>query len=428
MRKFEHLHTILEHTDSAFKEFYDSMLSDSRLKMFFKSDEQIVTLIERQKQNFVATLGMSAEELKENYIKLGEFHYDISIPYVDFIKGSEMLQRYFMLHITQADLNRKLANDIFDYFALMKSYTAKGYLNRMVAEDKKDMEEFFEHSKSNEDVNFNSTLVFEKIEWLRNLLDMLESGRDDLEYEDVDVYEKWISELQNIPSSKRAFLQDLERRIILNTKNLFYFLKNEEYLEILPLYTSLLSIYKLTLMLNNAITVEYANKAIDNLKIDSMTGLFRKETFVELLDKEMIYANREEGYKFSLAYLDFDNFKNVNDTYGHYSGDKVIEKFGEIIKASIRGSDLGFRIGGDEFAIIFKNTSKEMASRVCEKIKSAFGSFEFKFNEEISFRVSISVGVTEYDKECKCTHEELIKLADDKLYISKSAGRDEITL
>lgn len=122
-------------------------------------------------------------------------------------------------------------------------------------------------------------------------------------------------------------------------------------------------------MLNNAITVEYANSMIDKMKIDPLAGLFRKDIFMELLQKEILYANRENDYRFSVAYLDLDNFKSVNDNFGHYSGDKVIEKIGAVIKNAIRGSDIGFRNGGDEFAIIFKMPPKKRQKKCVKKSK-----------------------------------------------------------
>lgn len=75
------------------------------------------------------------------------------------------------------------------------------------------------------------------------------------------------------------------------------------------------------------------------------------------------------------------------------SGDKVIEQIGELIRKNIRASDIGFRIGGDEFAIIFKHATKEQAKKVCEKIKADFTTYKFIFNDKISFTVHLSIGI-----------------------------------
>jgi diguanylate cyclase (GGDEF)-like protein len=105
---------------------------------------------------------------------------------------------------------------------------------------------------------------------------------------------------------------------------------------------------------------------------------------------------RDKNHTFTLIYIDLDNFKHVNDTFGHYSGDKVLEKLGEIIRNTIRASDMGFRIGGDEFAIILKKSSQENGKKVAKRSKPNFGSLEFIFNEKTVFSVGLSIGVSEY--------------------------------
>jgi len=347
---------------------------------------------------------------------------------VDFIKGSSMLEEYFLLHIPKSEASREIMDEIFEYFKIMKAYTAKGYLNRMIREDKKDIEEFFKYSCSAEDKRLSTSIAFDKIKWLKSLLEAIENEQEVAFNMDMKLLDNLTTELNMISHEKKAFLEDLEKRIMINTQNLFYFLNKREYLEILPLYTSLLSIYKLTLMLNNALTVEYAKKVIDKMKIDELAGLFRKEVFLELLHKEVEYALRNEEYHFSLAYVDLDNFKGINDNYGHYSGDKVIEKIGFIIRNSIRGSDFGFRIGGDEFAIIFKAATKEEAKKVCQKIKVELNSYDFIFTKDKVFNVGISIGIVEYSKSKKLSFETLIEKVDEKLYEAKKSGKNQISL
>ncbi len=424
MRKFEYLSRVAEQVDEAFKKFYDAMLSDSRLLIFFENQEQIHRLIVKQKEHFKATLAMPHALLKNSYIRLGEYHYDIRIPYVDFIKGSGMLEEYFLLNIPKEDTYKEMMQDIFEYFKIMNAYTAKGYLNRMIAEDKRDIDEFFKHSVSEQNTNLPSSVVYDKIKWLRVLIEAIEEGKEPLY--DLNI-NKPLDDYTGLTLEKRAFIEDVEKRILINTQNLFYFLNKGEYLEILPLYSSLLSIYKLTLMLNNVITFEYANNLIDFMKIDSLCGLYRKDVFTDFLTKEMLYADRHSEYKICVAYLDLDNFKSVNDNFGHYSGDKVIEKFGLIVKEMIRSSDIGFRIGGDEFALIFKNTGKEEANKVCEKIRHALSSFEFIFSENKVFHVGMSIGIVQYDQKSGCDIKTLIQRVDVKLYDAKNNGKNQVS-
>lgn len=426
MKKFEHLNVLIEHIDDAFQSFYDTMLNDVKLSMFFESQEQVERLIQKQKEQFIASISMDTQTLKLMYIKLGEYHYDLLIPYIDFIKGTEILERHFLLSSQKHPDATLLMNDIFDYFKIMKSFTAKGYLNRMLKEDRRDIESFFEQTSQNEDMYLPKALVFEKISWLKELLYCIKHNTEFTLNTEESLLKTWLQETKYLTLEKKKFFEELEDRINLNTQNLFYFLKREDYLEILPLYTSLLSVYKLTLMMNNAITIEYANKIISNMKLDSLTQLFRKDIFEEILKKEMALVKREKDYCISIAYIDLDNFKAVNDNFGHYSGDKVLEEIGETIRRNTRASDIGFRIGGDEFAIIFKSANIQQASKVCKKIKADFSSFEFVFNDEITFSVSISIGISDFNHYENLEIKELLESVDKKLYCAKHRGKNQI--
>lgn len=425
MKKFMNLHLIVDYIDKAFEAFYETMLNDTRLTIFFKNEKQIKDLIEKQKRHFQISLEMPIDMLKKSYITLGEFHYELKIPYIDFIKGTDILQEHFLLNSQKNKPNANLMNEIFEYFKIMKAYTAKGYLNKMLLEDKKDIQTFFEQTNENQDAYLPRAIILEKIQWLKKLIYSIENSEEiDLNTDD-NLLKEWLKEEKLLSVDKKLFFEDLEKRIMINTQNLFYFLKREEYLEILPLYTSLLSIYKLTLMMNNAITIEYANKIIENMKLDSLTGLFRKEHFQELLKKEISLCNRENT-NFSIAYIDIDHFKKINDTYGHFSGDKVIEKIGEVIIKNIRASDFGFRIGGDEFALLLKNATAEQTKNVCKKITESFTNFEFIFNEKIKFTVTLSIGISEYKNNDKVDLITFLKSVDDKLYEAKNNGRNNI--
>lgn len=431
MKNFKKLSSILPYVDAAFQSFYDDMLNDARLSVFFESQAQIQQLVLTQKKYFVTSLNHSQEHLNQIYIKLGEFHYDLRIPYIDFIKGTEILQEQILINSQKSgDSDGELIDEIFAYFKLMKGATAKGYLNRMLIEDRKDIEMFFEQTQEEDfETYLPKALVLEKIKWLKGLLDAIS---DDREFHFDGIHstfiQQWLNESKFLTLEKRTFFEELEKRIEINTQNLFYFLKRAEYLEILPLYSSLLSIYKLALMMNNAVTLEYASHIIDDMRKDQLTGLFRKDLFNELLKIEMSHAIRHEEYKVSVAYFDLDSFKTINDNFGHYSGDKVIEKIGEIIRLNIRESDLGFRIGGDEFAIIFKNATKKQAKNVCQKIKIDLTAFEFIFNEEISFNASLSIGISEFTHESKQTMQDLILSVDKKLYEAKDRGKNQIII
>lgn len=428
MSSFSKLNYLVENIDDAFQSFYDSMLKDAKLAVFFNSQEQILNLIQKQKEYFKASLNMPIDILKSTYIKLGEFHYDLRIPYVDYVRGTKILEEHFLIFASNKNSSEEQINEIFKYFKIMISFTAKGYLNRMLLEDKKDIQDFFEES-SKLGTFLPKNVMIKKFEWLKNLINYIESNKYFDEELEENLIKEWFEDNQFLVDiEKRTFFEDLEKRISINIQNLFYFLHKEEYLEILPLYTSLLNIYKLALMINNTITIEYANKFIEQLKLDSQTKLFRKDVFEEILKKENLLVRRHENYSSCLVYIDIDDFKNINDNYGHHCGDKVIEKLGEFIRNTIRASDYGFRIGGDEFALILKHATSQQAKKVCEKIKLDFTEYSFIFNDTSSFRVSLSIGLSAFSKEDNFSVEQIIANTDKKLYQAKHLGKNQICL
>lgn len=425
MPKFENLHKIMPWVDDAFETFYSAMLKDSRLSIFFENEEQINALIGKQKSYFVASLKMPHNEMRDTYIRLGEYHYLLKIPYSDFIKGSDILQEHFILTSARANTSEGLISEIYDYFKMMKAFTAKGYLNKMLDEDSRDIDLFSDNIDTIDQNYLPNKVTLNKINWLKGMLDAIKHDRDWSE-ETKHYFKVWKKELQFIPEHKRVFFREMEERILYDTQNLFYFLEKHEYTEILPLYTSLLNIYKLSLIMNNAMTIEYASRVIDDMKLDKLTLLFRKELFETMVVKEMALVQRDPEYCFSVAFIDLDDFKGINDKYGHFAGDNVLETLGKIIRKHTRISDMGFRIGGDEIAILLKNARVHDAKRVCEKIKDEFYDYDFRVEGHKPFNASVSIGINEYNHQGQKSFELFFKEIDRNLYAAKDSGKNRI--
>lgn len=426
-QRFKNLSKIVPDIDQAFTGFYNTLLGDMHFATFFESKEQVQQLIQKQKHFFTLSLDMSKEEIETVYVKMGEYHYDIRIPYIDFMKGMEILQEHFLIYTQKEGLSTELMEAIFEYFKLIKAQTARGYLNRMLEEDEKDIEIFFQNLADKED-EMTRKIVFERISWLKTLIQAIKYNKSyEAEMEDQE-FQLWKQKNDFVDASKKVFIEDLEKRININTRNLFYFLKKGDFLEILPLYSSLLGIYKLTLLLSNSVSIAMTDYIVSNLKKDKLTNLYRKDAFDQFLEKEIEFLKRKDML-FSVVFIDVDDFKPINDTYGHWSGDKVLEKIGEVINYNIRASDIGFRIGGDEFAIILKDTTKENALKVCQKIKSDIVNFEFAYNDEKSFFVDMSMGIYACSQETNiCSIEGLKKKVDEQLYQAKRSGKGQISV
>ena len=127
--------------------------------------------------------------------------------------------------------------------------------------------------------------------------------------------------------------------------------------------------------------------------------------------------------------MDIDNFKTINDTYGHECGDFVLIGVANLIKQSLRDSDVASRYGGEEFIVLLNdNTNKEEAMLVAERIRAAIDNHDFVYGEK-HLHVTISVGVTEFDANTNLVYSpnELVNQADKALYVSKNNGRNMVT-
>ncbi|MEN3013411.1 MAG: GGDEF domain-containing protein [Endomicrobiia bacterium] len=198
----------------------------------------------------------------------------------------------------------------------------------------------------------------------------------------------------------------------------------EENLRLLSIFSSYLGI-----TISNIKLIEYTQ----NLAItDTLTGLYVHKYFKELLEEEI---NRTKYYNriFSLAMFDIDNFKQINDTYGHNVGDMVLLKFAEVLRKRLREVDKIFRYGGDEFAIIFPDTNVSNALKICEEIRNivlneviVIGNvLESNISSLNRIKFTVSGGVMEYDKEYDL--ETFINMVDKLLYKSKTSGKNKIT-
>ena len=152
--------------------------------------------------------------------------------------------------------------------------------------------------------------------------------------------------------------------------------------------------------------------------IDALTGILNRRAILDELKLRLNQAMLQH-YPLSIAMIDIDLFKNVNDTWGHTFGDLVLEKTAKTIHDSLRGLDVVGRYGGEEFLVIYPNTSKENAFTVTERIRRTIENLEM----ENGIKITVSAGIAVY------TQEEIIALidkADQQLYKAKNSGRNRV--
>ena len=176
---------------------------------------------------------------------------------------------------------------------------------------------------------------------------------------------------------------------------------------------------------------KYASVVIENMHlrklstIDELTGLYIFRYFKIVLKHEFQKSLR---YKtpLSLLMIDIDNFKKINDTYGHQNGNVVLSKIGKIILNTVRGSDVPVRYGGEELAVLLPNSGIEGAKKCAENLRSLVEKEDFVMTEKGPLRVTISIGAVSFPSTEVSSGEEMIKFADEALYTAKSQGKNRV--
>ncbi len=156
---------------------------------------------------------------------------------------------------------------------------------------------------------------------------------------------------------------------------------------------------------------------------DPLTGLHNRKYLEEYAQKATQQAIRTKT-DYAVLMIDVDFFKMVNDTYGHDVGDLVIKGIAEILKESVRDSDLVVRFGGEEFLALLYGASREGARKVAEKIKDKFSQKSFSAGKE-QFKKTLSIGVSMFPQDADAIWKA-IKFADIALYKAKNTGRNRV--
>ncbi|MBQ7067312.1 MAG: GGDEF domain-containing protein [Lachnospiraceae bacterium] len=160
---------------------------------------------------------------------------------------------------------------------------------------------------------------------------------------------------------------------------------------------------------------------IKELQIDPMTGLYNKNALLDKISKNIMKKNKKKQTDY-LVMLDLDHFKRINDTYGHVSGDEVICRLATLIKNNLNTDIEGFRFGGEEFIVLFQNSTIENVLLVTEAICINMRDSQFEF--DLKLRITLSAGIA--GLEYSMDGQSWIQKADEALYFAKNNGRNQI--
>ncbi len=172
--------------------------------------------------------------------------------------------------------------------------------------------------------------------------------------------------------------------------------------------------------------VQYQQHLEYQTQIDSLTGLFNRRAFEKKILEEFERSKRYE-HPLSVIMLDIDNFKKINDTYGHHGGDAALVKISEILREKSRRSDFPSRFGGEEFVLVLPETDQDNAIQVARKFHDEIRTCTFGTIDK-PFSLTVSMGLASTNKKQYSDWRRMIDDADSALYVAKNSGKDRIEI
>lgn len=168
--------------------------------------------------------------------------------------------------------------------------------------------------------------------------------------------------------------------------------------------------------------IENLTKIMNLANKDYLTGMFNRRHFFATFE-EYQKERKISHQPFSVAMIDLDDFKKVNDTYGHDAGDIVLTTFSEIIRKNIRGADIAARFGGEEFCVVLKNSGAVDSMRIFEIIRSEFERTVIQIPSKTTLKCTASIGIC---SDTEMSIADMISVSDRRLYIAKIKGKNRI--
>jgi diguanylate cyclase (GGDEF)-like protein len=159
---------------------------------------------------------------------------------------------------------------------------------------------------------------------------------------------------------------------------------------------------------------------------DALTSLYNRSYLDQVLEEKFSHC-RDSGQPMTLIFIDVDEFKSINDSYGHNGGDGVLISVAQTIRAAVRGNDVIARFGGDEFVVLLPNADERAGARVAERIRSMVAQKLHNAGAGNCVHATVSVGFTAMLPGSNfCSGKELLEVADGRLYVAKTAGRNRV--
>ena len=407
--------------------YLEELRSNKKLHAFLKKKcVYSIKELKEKKIEYIAKIyekGLT-EKNKKNLIEIGKFHFDLGISHVEFLEAFDKIKCYLnriLLQENILDYRRYTKNS--EIFKKAKDFAAIGYLEKYVQQDKRILQILYEKERETDIVK---NFIITHILWLISILNGLETMKLN-QFRPTTQKECEFSqflkskELMNILSEEDLSLIDYLHSIVHHdAEDIFYQFEKEEYSKLLNSYVSFI---RNSLALLNLLAGLIIQENIWKVKIDPLTGLFNRRTMDEILEHNLKIAQIAEE-PFTIAMIDIDNFKQINDNYGHPIGDCVLREVASVIKNNLRKSDFVFRYGGEEFLVLLPATKLKDAIYVMEKIRKVIEKTPFLCDGS-NIRLTVSIGIESVIPNEKTHVIDIIREADKKLYEAKRTGKNK---
>lgn len=406
--------------ENAFDDFYKIMMSSEHFRVFFEGQDQVEALIKKQAENFYQSLSMEDKAFQDNYIQLGLMHAKMKLPFEDMVAALSMV-RDNLLKNTPIE-----ASLIYNVIEKMERYLAKGYLVYQFEDVICQLDLALENVEGAY-AQADQDIVSRPLNWLKRIVTSFQNNNH-IEHEDILTAD--LCPLTAMIHDLDVEMELKQRILVSHTEqhslalSMAFFFRDEDYMLASFMFAKLFAI---TASLSNQIGLAVSHQAIEELHYDSLTGLLLRHSLEGKL-KESINKSKLTNQTVALMMLDLDHFKNINDTWGHQAGDKVLKALGELVQLNQREHDLSFRYGGEEFLLFVTKVSLENAKSVAERIRTQVEALVVEWEgKEIPLTMSVGALVITPDN-LSDPLETYIERADQNLYQAKDTGRNKVVI
>jgi len=409
--------------------FYEEFISKHTTVIELHHDSRVQKILDYYAQIFeILTAPFQSETLIQSFEALTEYKVSMEIPFAVMMNEVSWIKSKIVFNNIQANKNSHIIK-LLNLFETLENSIAHiyllHYLKKLTSKNNIRRNSLSDLSEKNLIIHYEAHLI-----WLTNLAKHIET-KDKSKFPELNhtlcAFGKWLHgdgkrTIQN--NSKYKNLYAIHEKLHYYAQHIYDIIEDEEY-KILITYLEKCEIISLDigteLFLLDQIMI---NKRIVK---DSLTGSLNRHALADLFESQYELALATNS-RFTLAMCDLDNFKNVNDTYGHIAGDQVLQLFVKIVKKHIRSSDMIIRYGGEEFIIMLPTIDKKKGFFILDNIREEFAQTELLYQNQI-IKTTVSMGMMDIEPEKlfnKGFTDEYLMIVDKNLYMAKEDGRNRI--